>query len=123
MARAHHQGNVGEVFYAAVPELVQIHQKRGVSDWNTYAIAATIEESRQNERYPAMPDWLLPDYEAAWRKLQALALAEFPDATDDELIHSIMAVLAFAKGRITLGRMAMLTEDERKEMLDATGRG
>jgi len=119
----HHQGDVGEASYAAVPELVRVHEARRASDWNTYAIAATIEEARQNERNPAVPDWLLPDYEAAWRNLQVLALAEFPDATSDELIHSIMAVLALAKGRITLGRMAMLTEDERAEMLDAIGWG
>jgi len=31
--------------------------------------------------------------------------------------------LALSKGRITLGRMAMLTEDERQEMLDAAGEG
>jgi hypothetical protein len=117
----HHQGDVGEASYAAVPELVRVHRLRGVPDWNTYALVATIEEARHSGRAAAMPDWLLPDYEAAWRELETLALAEFPAADSGELVQSIIAVLAFKKGRTTLGRMSLLTEDERKEMLDATG--
>ena len=57
----------------------------------------------------------------AWRELEALALADFPSADSYELIHSIIAVLALRKDRITLGRIAMLTEDERQEMLDGIG--
>ena len=116
--RLHHQGAIGEASYAAVPVLVRIHQARGVPDWNTYGMAAMIEKARHDGRNPPLPDWLLQDYEAAWRKLEALTLADFWNADSYELIHSIIAVLAFRKGRITLGRMALLTEDEREEMLD-----
>jgi hypothetical protein len=76
----HHQGDVGE----AVPELVRVHRMRGVPDWNTYALVATVEEARHSGRNPAVPDWLLPDYEAAWRVLETLALAEFPAADSGE---------------------------------------
>ena len=119
----HHQGDVGEASYAALPEIVRVHRARGVADWNTYALAATIEVARHIGRNPPMPDWLRQDYDAAWQDLQTLALAEFPHATDDELVHSIIATLAHAKGRVTLARMAMLTEDERQEMLDEGGWG
>ena len=119
----YHQGDVGVASFAAVPELVRIHEARGIADWNTYALAATIEEARDNPNNPQLPEWLRSDYELAWRGLERLALSEFPAATDDNLIHSLIAVLALSKGRRTLGRMAMLTEDERQEMLGEPGWG
>jgi hypothetical protein len=119
----HHQGDVGEASYAAIPMIVEAHEAQGISDWNGYALAATIEEARNNSKNPALPNWLASDYEAAWRKLQMMALAALPTATTEELIDSIFAVLAFGKGRRALGRMAMLTEDERKEILDDAGWG
>jgi hypothetical protein len=39
----HHQGDVGEASYAAVPHLVRIYRERSAIDWNTYAIVAVIE--------------------------------------------------------------------------------
>lgn len=119
----HHQGDIGIASYAAVPELVRVHAARGVPDWNTYAYAATIEEARRNGRNPALPDWLRPDYESAWQDLQALGLAELAAAASDELIRCILAVLALGKGQATLARMALLTEDERQEMLGNAGLG
>jgi hypothetical protein len=119
----HHQGDLGLASFAALPELVRIHEARGVADWNTYALAATIEEARDNPNNPKLPGWLRMNYEQAWRDLERLALADFPAAADDNLIHSLIAVLALSKGRRTLGRMAMLTEDERQEMLDGAGWG
>jgi len=113
----YHQGDVGLASFAAVPELVRIHEARGVADWNTYALAATIEDARDNPDNPELPEWLRPSYELAWRNLERLALSEFPAAEDDSLIDCVIAVLALSKGRRLLGRMAMLTEDEREEIL------
>lgn len=87
-------------------------------DWNIYALAATVEEARHNDKNPAVPEWLLADYERAWLTLETMALAHFPAAESTELIDSLVATLALAKKRLRLGRMAMLTEDEREEMLD-----
>mgnify|MGYP000897751012 CR=1 FL=1 len=119
----HHQGDVGEASYAAIPMLVETQETQRASDWNFYALAATIEEARQNPHNPALPNWLASDYGAAWHTLQAMALTELPTATTDELIDSIIAVLAFGKGRAALGRMAMLAEEERKKLLDDAGWG
>jgi hypothetical protein len=113
----HHQGDVGSASFAAVPELVRIHAARGIADWNTYALVATIEQARDNPGNPKLPAWLRTEYERAWRDLERLALSEFPAAVDDSLIHSIIAVLAFSKDGRTLGSIALLTEDERQEML------
>ena len=119
----HHQGDVGDASYAAVPELVRIQAARGGADWNTFALAATIEEARRSGRNPKLPGWLVEDHKAAWDRLGAMALAAFPSASGDELISSILAVLAWSKDKASLGCMAMLTEDERQEMLDQIGWG
>ena len=115
--KLHHQGDVGEASYAAVPHLVRIHAARGVADWNTYALAATIDEARQDGRNPELPADLRVAYEVAWRRLVEIGLRELEAAEDPTLVCSIIAVLAIGKGQLSLGRLAMFTEDERNELL------
>jgi hypothetical protein len=118
----HHQGDVGEASYAAVPHLVRIHAARGVPDWNTYALVAIVEEARRESRNPRLPANLRDAYEAAWHQLVELGLRELGKAEDPSLICSIIAVIAMGKGQFTLGRFAVsFTEDERKEILAGAG--
>lgn len=119
----HHQGDVGEASYAAVPEIARIYAGQGRSDWNVYALAAAVEEARHRTSNPAMPAWLEEGYTLGWGQLEARALVDFPAASNDELVSSILAVLALAKGKRTFARMALLTEDERQEMLGEAGWG
>ena len=35
----HHQGDVGDASYAAVPELVRIHRIKSAADWNLYGLS------------------------------------------------------------------------------------
>ena len=42
----HHQGDVGDASYAAIPELVRIHRIGGIARWNTYSMAAIIDLAR-----------------------------------------------------------------------------
>jgi len=58
MNSAHHQGDVGEASYAAVPHPVRIYHKRAVIDWKTYAIVAVIELARDERKNPEIPQWL-----------------------------------------------------------------
>jgi len=119
----YHQGDVGEASYAAVPHLVRIHVARGVADWNTYALAATIEDARNDGRNPELPSRLRDAYKGAWRKLVDLGLQELAVAEDPTLVAAILAVLCFGKGQTTLGRLAIaFTEDERKDMIDSADR-
>ena len=46
-----------------------------------------------------------------------LALRDLANAADDELVRSLIAVIAHAKGQHSLGAIALCTEDEREEML------
>jgi hypothetical protein len=118
----HHQGDVGEASYAAVPHLVRIHSARGFADWNTYALVATIEDARHDGRNPELPPNLRDAYEDAWRKLVDLGLRELGAADDPALVSSIIAVIAIAKGQLALGRLAVtFTEDERKEIIENAG--
>src|SRR6266478_8628139 len=72
----HHQGDVGEASYAAVPHLVRIYRESGVLNWNTYAIVATIELARDNNNNPEMPKWLQDDYLQAIRGLAEIGARE-----------------------------------------------
>jgi len=115
----HHQGDVGEASYATVPELVGIHAKRGIPDWNTYALVAVIEDARRAPRNPELPLWLKGSYDCALRQLADIGLHEIRGASEPELVNSIIAVLAFSKGQPLLGRFAIaFTEDERQELLN-----
>jgi hypothetical protein len=38
----HHQGDVGEASYAAVPHLIRIQAQRSDVNWNLYALISTI---------------------------------------------------------------------------------
>jgi hypothetical protein len=116
----HHQGDVGDASYAAVPHLVRIHALRGKADWNTYALVATIEEARRDGHNPELPANLRDAYEAAWRDLFKLGLCDLERAEDSMLVASIIGVIAIYKGQLTLGRLAVtFTEGERLEMIKA----
>src|SRR4051812_14516693 len=65
----HHQGDVGDASYAAVPELVRICRNGLDADWNLYAIVATIEVARTEGENPPLPEWLKDDYFAAIQEL------------------------------------------------------
>ena len=66
----HHQGDVGDASYAAVPELVRLHRIVGAADWNFYAMVAIIELSRTESQNPELPDWfargLFPLHTGTW---------------------------------------------------------
>jgi hypothetical protein len=72
----HHQGDVGEASYAAVPGLVSICSDHRPADWNLYALSATIEQARHTGDNPPLPAWLAEDYALAWKRLEVLALTE-----------------------------------------------
>jgi hypothetical protein len=118
----YHQGDVGEASYAAVPHLVRIHAARGIADWNTYALVATIEVARRDGHNPKLPANLRDAYEAAWRELVKLGFRELMAAEEAALVASIIGAIAIGKGQFTLGRLAVaFTEDERQEMIKAMG--
>jgi hypothetical protein len=97
----HHQGDVGEASYAAVPHLVRIYRQRGVIDSNTYAIVAVIELARDSGKNPELPEWLKEDYLQAIRELAEVGAVEVLKSTNFEDIQVILSILAIAAGART----------------------
>jgi len=98
----HHQGDVGEASYAAVPWLVHIYYDRQRA-WDFYAFVAVVEECRAASKNPALPAWLEPAYQAAWASLLGMALADLEASEDELLARGALAVVAFAKGLRSYG--------------------
>jgi hypothetical protein len=97
----HHQGDVGEASYAAVPHLVRIYRKRGVIDWNTYAIVAVIELARDGRKNPEVPKWLREEYLQAIRELAEVGAVEVLQTKSPEEIRAILSILAISAGART----------------------
>jgi hypothetical protein len=109
----YHQGSVGEGSFAALPHLVRIHRLRGIADWNTYALAATVELARGKDGNPDVPDWMREAYDQALGTLAQIGLEELPRASDQETVRSILGILAIVHGARTYGRLLVdFTEDE-----------
>lgn len=113
----YHQGDIGEGSLVAVPHLVRIYRQRGILDWNTYALAATIELARGKDGNPDVPGWSREAYDQALRDLAQIGLEELPHATDQETVRSILGILAIVHGARTYGRILVeFTEDEVLEL-------
>jgi hypothetical protein len=108
----HHQGDVGEASYAAVPHLVRIYRQRGIADWNTYAFVATIELARGQGKNPKVPDWLESDDFAAIHELAKIGLTEREGTTDPDQVRGILSMLAIDKGTRTYGRVLLNYSEE-----------
>jgi hypothetical protein len=106
----HHQGDLGEAAYAALPHLVRISERIG-TNWNLYALAATIEIERHRKTNPSCPDWAEAPYSQAWSKLVMLALRDLANARDPLLIRSALAVVALGRGDLKLGSVLSYMDD------------
>jgi hypothetical protein len=112
----HHQGDVGEASYAAIPHLVRIYRKLGTIDWNTYAIVGVIELARTSGNNPEVPEWLKEDYFKAIRELAEVGAVEVLRAKSPEESLSMLSILATAVGARTHARFLLDYSDE--EMLE-----
>jgi len=94
----HHQGDVGDASFAAVPFLVESYRKRGGNGWSTYAIVAIIELARGEGTNPDVPQWMAEDYFQAIRKLAEIGAEEVLRAKAREDVRAILSVVAIQKG-------------------------
>jgi hypothetical protein len=116
----HHQGDVGEASYAAVPHLVRIYRQSRSVDWNTYAIVAVIELARGKGKNPQVPEWMAGSYSSAIDELSQIGAIEILRATNLEDVRAILSILAIAKGARTHARF--LIEYSEDELLDIESR-
>jgi hypothetical protein len=108
----HHQGNVGEASYAAVPHIVRIHRQRGILDWNPYALVACIELARVQGNNPELPPWLEEGYFDSIQELARLGMEEFPRAKVAADIRGILTILALSKGARTYAKLILEYSEE-----------
>ena len=112
----HHQGDVGEASYAAVPHLIRIAKLLPRRDWNFYGLVSTIEVERHRKSNPLLPDWLAQDYKEAMAGMLELALTDLRSVTDRATVLSILGATALAKGYVTLG--AMISHSDESEIVE-----
>ncbi len=115
----HHQGDIGEASFAAIPTISDLMARGKPTSWNGFALSATIEACRDRRGNPNLPEWLDQSYREAWQKLFDAALRALADAENDLLVRSAIAVVAIQKGQKSISQIALMGEDERCEMLDA----
>jgi len=94
----YHQGGVGEIAYAVVPELVRVYQFSRALEWNAYALVATVDLARDADGNPPIPDGIAPDYSLAMSALADLGRHQIESAANLTEVRSILAILALHKG-------------------------
>ncbi len=109
----HHQGDVGEASYAALPHLVRIARTLPRRDWNFYGLVSTIEVERHRKSNPPPPAWLAEDYAAAMRHVLDLALGDLRGSEDPAIVRSILGAVTLAKGDIKLGALISRSDDSK----------
>lgn len=115
----HHQGDLGEASYAAVPHLVRICAALPDRDWNVYALVSTIEVERHRKSNPPIPKWIRADYQKALTDLLALGLNDLERIEDPLTIRSILGAVALTKGAVKLGAwISFADESEIDEVLE-----
>jgi hypothetical protein len=113
----HHQGDVGEASFAAVPHLVRICHKREIVDWNTFAIVAIIELAREEGMNPDVPKWLEEDYFHAIRELAEIGAAEVLRTNEPDTLRAMLSIVAIERGLRTHGKFLVnYSEDEMLEI-------
>ncbi len=100
----HHQGDVGEASYAAVPHLLRIAQIKPRLNWNYFAQIAVIEISRQQNKNPPLPDFLAEDYQNALSQVGIIAFGHPNKHWDEILMSQVFAAIAAGKGHLTMSQ-------------------
>lgn len=108
----HHQGDVGEASYAAVPHIVRIYRQRRSDRWRTFGLVALIELARGRGTNPEIPDWLKQDYFQAIQGLAEIGSAEVMSENDAGAVRAMLSVVAIAKGARTHARFMFEYSDE-----------
>lgn len=115
----HHQGDVGEASYAAVPYLAALQPRVNRDNWQVYSMVALIEGRRGEGENPPVPEWLEAGYLAAIAELGALAVFDVREATDPDVKEAALSIFAFSCGMRGWGRILGNYSDD--EVLEAFG--
>ena len=98
----HHQDDVDQVSYAAVPWLVEFTRRSLKLDWNALALVAVIELARPFN--PGVQTELSDAYFAALRSLPEILGAHPDQQWSEEVVRSAAACIALARGQRWYGK-------------------
>jgi hypothetical protein len=106
----HHQGDLHQASYAAVPWLVEFVRRSPKLDGNALALVATIELARDQGKNPPVAKQLSAGYHAAIQSLPAV-LGTHPDqAWGESVVGPAVACIAVARGQRWFARAYFLLD-------------
>jgi hypothetical protein len=114
----HHQGDVGEASYAAVPYLAALQPRVSRDNWQVYSLVALIEGRRGEGGNPPLPGWLERGYARALAELGGQASADVKASADPLVQRSALGLFALSCGLRRWGQLiSEMSEDEVFEAL------
>lgn len=99
----HHQGDLGEASYAAVPHLLEFARAQERLDWNVFALVAVIELERPHNL--DVPQELSESYFSSISGIPSLIANHADTSWDDLLMRSVASCLALARGQREFSRV------------------
>ena len=111
----HHQGDLGDASYAAVPHLVRIASNKPEIDWNYYSLVSLIEIERHKNTNPEISSWLKQSYQEAWNTIPTMITSRIVDEKNELTIRAMLGALAISKGLMQYGTLITCFEQSEIE--------
>ncbi|HEX8251288.1 MAG TPA: hypothetical protein VF599_24155 [Pyrinomonadaceae bacterium] len=102
----HHQGDIGQASYAAVPHILEIERRARRFNWNGFALLAVIEQRRPSNDAPGAGE-IADGYKKAWDELLEVVASQPQKNWDDNLTTSILSCIAYARGQRAIACAAL----------------
>ena len=114
-----HQGDIGEASLVAVPYIINISIKNRFFHYHPFALATCIELARDDNENVGLPSWIKEDYERSLKELIKYGLSKIGEDWDNEILKSILALVAIIKNNRDLARLIFeVDHGEEKQLLD-----
>ena len=107
----HHQNDVGQASYAAVPHILEIESRAEKFNWNGFALIAQIEHCRPTNKPPETGE-IADGYRKAWDNLLTVLAKHQHKDWDDTLTSCILSCVAFCSGQRVMAWAALETNDK-----------
>lgn len=102
----HHQNDVGQASYAAVPHILEIERRAEKLNWNGFALIAQIEFCRPTNEPPRAGE-IADGYKRAWDELLTVVANHQDRDWDGDLTPCILSCIAYSRGQRLLGWAAL----------------
>lgn len=93
----HHQGDVLVSSYIAVPKIFEIYEKKRWLDYNLPGLFAVIENCRQQEKNPKLPNWLEKEYFQSLEKTVQYCAENISREWDRDMLISFLQLTCVIK--------------------------